>query len=52
MLCTYTRDALDPVLGEHRLNVVPQPLFDNRRMFSQIGFALVGNFTTVNSVLK
>jgi 5-methylcytosine-specific restriction protein A len=41
MLCAYTGCPLDSILGEHRLNFVPQRLIDNRRMFSRERISLV-----------
>src|ERR1700733_13221189 len=52
MFCAGTSGPLDPVLGEHRLNFIPQRLFDDGRMFSWIGLALMRNFAAVNSILK
>ena len=52
MLCACTSGPLEPVLGEHRLNFIPQRLFDDGRMFSRIGFAVMCNLAAVNSILK
>ena len=52
MLRAYAGRSLDPVLGKDRLNFVPQWLFDNGRMFSRIGIALMAGLTTVDSILK
>jgi hypothetical protein len=36
MLYAYASCPLNPVFGKHRLNVVPQLLFDDCRMLSRI----------------
>src|SRR6202035_5219456 len=43
---------LDPVCGQHGLDIVPQRLVDNRRLFSGIGIAFVGHLAAVKTVLK
>ena len=43
---------IDAVLGENRLNLVPQCLVDNRRMLSGIGIAFVRDLTPIDAVLK
>jgi len=41
-----------PVRRQSRLDLVPQCLFDNRRMLSGIGIAFVGNVAAIDAVLK
>jgi hypothetical protein len=50
--CARSRCPLDPVCGQHCLDIVPQRLVDNRRVFSGIGIAFVGYLAAVKPVLK
>src|SRR5580658_2068251 len=43
---------LNPVCGKHGLDIVPQRLVDNRRVFSGIGIAFVEYLAAVKPVLK
>ena len=47
-----SRCPLNPVCGQHGLDIVPQRLVDNRRLFSGIGIAFVGYLAAVKPVLK
>ena len=46
------RCPLHTVPGKHRLDIVPQRLVDDRRMFAGLGIALVCCLATVNAVLE
>jgi len=50
--CARSRCPLNPVCGQHGLDIVPQRLVDNRRVFSGIGIAFVGYLAAVKTVLK
>src|SRR5712692_2700998 len=52
MFCAYAGCPLAPVFGKHRLNLVPQLLFDDCRMLSRKCIALMSNLAAVNAVLK
>ena len=52
MACARSRCPLNPVCGQHGLDIVAQRLVDNRRVFSGIGIAFVGYLAAVKPVLK
>ena len=52
LLCVCAGSPLDAVLGEHRLDLVPQGLVDDGRMLSGIGIALVRDLAAIDPVLK
>ena len=43
---------LNPVCGQHGLDIVPQRLVDNRRVFAGIGIAFVGYLAAIKPILK
>ena len=52
LLSTDTTCPLDAVLGQRRLDPIPEVLIDDRRMLSGIGGALVGDLAPVDPVLQ
>ena len=52
MACARSRCPLDAVCGQHGLDLVPQRLVDNRRVFSRIGIAVVEYLAAVKTVLE
>jgi len=50
--CARSRCTLHPVCSQHGLDIVPQRLVDNRRLFSGIGIAFMCYLAAVNTVLK
>ena len=52
MPCPRSRCPLNPVCSQHGLDIVPQRLVDNRRVFSGIGVAFVWYLAAVKPVLK
>ena len=52
MACARSRCPLDPVCSQHGLDIVPQRLVDNRRVFSGIGIAFVCYLAAVKTVLE
>jgi hypothetical protein len=50
--CARSRRTLRTVCGQHGLNLVPQRLVDNRRVFSGIGIAFMCYLAAVKPVLK
>ena len=52
LLCVRSGRPIDPVLGEDRLNLIPQGFVDNRLMLSGIGVAFVGDLAAIDAVLQ
>jgi hypothetical protein len=52
VLCIGSCGPIDPVLGKHSLDFVPQGFVDNRRMLTGIGVTLVRDLTPIDAVLE
>ena len=52
VLCTRCRGSVNPVLGKHPLNLIPQLLFDYCWMLARIGVPFVRDLTAIDTVLQ
>ena len=44
--------SLDPIVGKDGLDLIPQRLFDNGRMFSRISSPLVSGLAAIDAILE